>query len=81
MEFSIVLWVFLAASHFQYYNIHANKRDYLVTNWEPAHISGLEYGKAQEFGVVKKQNDRRQKKQFCSCLVFWQFSNILPLHM
>lgn len=50
-------------SHFQYYNIHANERDYLVSNWEQAHISRLNYGNSQEFEVVKKQNDRRLKKK------------------
>lgn len=61
-------------SHFQYYNIHANERDYLVSNWEQAHISRLNYGNSQEFEVVKKQNDRRLKKKkklFSSHLVFW----------
>lgn len=61
-------------SHFQYYHIHANKRDYLVSNWEQAHISGLNYGNSQEFGVVKKQNDRRLKKKNYSALI-WSFGS------
>lgn len=60
MEFSIDF--FLGVSPFQYYNIYLNARDYLVTNWEQAHISGLVSGNSQQFGVVKKRNERRQKE-------------------
>lgn len=49
--------------------------------WEEVHISGLEYVKSQEFGVVKKQNDRRQKELFSSCLVLGRFSDIWPFHV
>lgn len=45
--------------HFLHNNIYTNERDYLVTDWEQAHISVLSYGNSQEFEiVVKKQNER-----------------------
>lgn len=66
-------------SHFQYYNIHANERDYLVSNWEQAHISRLNYGNSQEFEVVKKQNDRRLKKKKNYSALIWSFGSF-PLY-
>ena len=43
-------------------HIYTNKTDYLVTDQELAHISGLDYGNSQEFEVVKQQNDKRSKE-------------------
>lgn len=57
------------------------KRDYLLTDWEQAHMSGFDYGNSQECGVVKKQNDRRLKKRRrrnCSALI-WSFGSSLSV--
>lgn len=57
MEFSFNF--FLVTPHFLHHNIYTNERDYLVTDWEQAHISVLSYGNSQEFEIVmKKQNER-----------------------